>query len=79
MDKFEIYENSYTMPEIFKYIQALGVSEKDMYHTFNMGIGFILAISPQQYDKALEHLHAKKEKPIVIGKVSRDIEGVIIR
>jgi len=67
-------------PPIFDLIAELGkVPQEEMFRTFNMGIGFILAISPQQYDKALEHLHAKKEKPIVIGKVSRDIEGVIIR
>jgi phosphoribosylformylglycinamidine cyclo-ligase len=67
-------------PPIFKLIEELGrVPQEEMFRTFNMGIGFILAISPQQYDKALEHLHAKKEKPIVIGKVSRDTEGVIIK
>ena len=67
-------------PPIFDLIAELGkVPQEEMFRTFNMGIGFILAISPQQYDKALEHLHAKKEKPIVIGKVSRDTEGVIIK
>ena len=67
-------------PAIFNLIAELGgVPQEEMFRTFNMGIGFILAISPQQYDKALEHLHAKKEKPIVIGKVSRDTEGVIIK
>ncbi len=67
-------------PPIFDLIAELGkVPQEEMFRTFNMGIGFILAISPQQSDKVLGHLHAKKEKPIVIGKVSRDIEGVIIR
>ncbi len=67
-------------PPIFDLIAELGkVPQEEMFRTFNMGIGFILAISPQQSDRVLGHLHAKKEKPIVIGKVSRDIEGVIIR
>ncbi len=67
-------------PPIFKLIEELGqVPREEMFRTFNMGIGFMLAISPHHYDKALKCLHAKGEKPILIGKVIRDTEGVIIK
>lgn len=67
-------------PPIFKLIEELGqVPREEMFRTFNMGIGFILAISPHHYDKALKCLHAKGEKPIVIGKVSREVVGVTIK
>lgn len=71
---------SINTPPIFKLIEELGkVPRQEMFRTFNMGIGFILAISPHHYDKALKCLHTKGEKPIVIGKVSQDAEGVIIK
>ncbi|MFA7149229.1 MAG: phosphoribosylformylglycinamidine cyclo-ligase [Syntrophomonadaceae bacterium] len=67
-------------PPIFKLIEELGqVPRQEMFRTFNMGIGYILAISPHQYDKALKCLRSEGENPIVIGKVSRDAEGVIIK
>lgn len=36
-----IEKNSYTVPEIFKYIMSLGMNEKQMFNTFNMGIGLV--------------------------------------
>lgn len=67
-------------PPIFKLIEELGgVPREEMFRTFNMGIGFILAISLHQHDKALKCLRSEGETPIVIGKVSRDAEGVIIK
>lgn len=67
-------------PAIFKLIEELGgVPREEMFRTFNMGIGFILAISPHHHDKALKCLRSKGETPIVIGRVSRENEGVIIK
>jgi len=65
---------------IFKLIQDLGgVNREEMFKTFNMGIGFTLVISAQHLDKALKQLRIKGEQPIVIGRVSKEVEGVIIQ
>ncbi|MGS0765360.1 phosphoribosylformylglycinamidine cyclo-ligase [Syntrophomonas curvata] len=67
-------------PAIFSLIAELGqVPRGEMFRTFNMGIGFVLAVAPHHCDKALKCLHSKGEKSIVIGRVSRDPEGVVIK
>ncbi len=66
-------------PAIFALIERLGnIDKAEMFRTFNMGIGYIIAISPLYYDDALNCLHDKGEKPILIGRVSKDKEKVII-
>ncbi|HZK44199.1 MAG TPA: phosphoribosylformylglycinamidine cyclo-ligase [Syntrophomonadaceae bacterium] len=65
---------------IFQLIGRLGhVETQEMFRTFNMGTGFIIIISPHHCDKALKHLHAKGEKPIVLGKVLRGEGRVSIK
>jgi len=65
---------------IFKLIQKLGqVQDEEMFRTFNMGIGFLLVVSRQECERALNYLHTRGEKPIVIGKVSSAVERVIIK
>jgi phosphoribosylformylglycinamidine cyclo-ligase len=49
-----------------------------MFRTFNMGIGFIIAIAPQQYDNALKCLRAKGEKPIMMGEITARQPKVVI-
>ena len=76
----EIDGSAIEIPAIFNLIAELGqVPRGEMFRTFNMGIGFVLALAPHYYDKALKCLHSKGEKTIVIGRVSRDLEGVIIK
>jgi len=56
------------IPEVFKKIQKKGnVSDKEMYTTFNMGIGFCVVVAKKDELKALEALRGSK--PWVIGKV----------
>ena len=55
---------------IFNLIQTKGnIPARDMYHTFNMGIGRILALPADQAEKALEVLKAAGETAYQIGKV----------
>ena len=43
--------NAWTVPPIFSLIQQRGtVSDEDMYHTFNMGVGIVLAVAPDEAD-----------------------------
>lgn len=74
--------DSSRIPErpVFDMVARLGSVEKEeMYRTFNMGIGLILITSPQHSDNALKCLRDEGEKPIVIGRVGRDIKGVVVK
>lgn len=65
-------------PQIFKVIQKYGNIELDeMYSTFNMGIGIVLAIGKDEADKALEFLKGKGEKAVLLGEIQRK-EGKIV-
>ena len=65
-----IDKNSYEVPSIFKLIQKEGnIPERDMYNTFNMGIGMAIIVSKEEKEKALEILKESGETAYVIGKV----------
>lgn len=64
---------------IFKLIQRVGnITERDMFNTFNMGIGMILAVAKGNADRAVQILSESGEKPTVLGEVASGEEGVII-
>ena len=66
----KISKNSYTIPPIFKVIEKEGViSERDMYTTFNMGIGMMLVVSKDIADKILEQLRFDEIEPCIIGEI----------
>ena len=55
---------------IFQLIQEKGkISDHDMYNTFNMGVGMVLALPANEAEKALELLAKAGETVAVIGKV----------
>ncbi|MEN6325048.1 MAG: phosphoribosylformylglycinamidine cyclo-ligase [Syntrophomonas sp.] len=75
-----IESSAIEVPAIFQLIKAMGEVEKlEMYRTFNMGVGYIIALSPMHYDKALNCLRAKGEKPILLGRVEKGLERVVIK
>jgi len=64
---------------IFEVIQKLGsISDKEMYQTFNMGIGFCVVTPRSQADKVVKICKKYKVKATVIGEVTRQI-GVKIK
>ena len=66
----EIVKNSYPVLPIFRLMQKLGnVPERDMYNTFNMGIGMVIAIDPKDADAAVEILKENGENAYIIGSV----------
>lgn len=66
----EIDSTSWKSPEIFKLIQQTGqVEEAEMFRTFNMGIGFILIVHPEDEEQTREILLAQQENPTRIGRV----------
>ncbi len=58
------------IPPIFKLLQEKGnIPERDMFNTFNMGVGMILIVSADTVDKALQTLKAEGEDAWVIGEI----------
>ncbi len=75
----KIDKNSFEVLPIFNMIQKLGdVSEKDMFNTYNMGIGMMVAVPADQADKAVEILNAAGEKASIIGEIVAGEKGVDI-
>jgi len=66
--KAVVKKDSYTVPPIFKMMQKKGdISEEMMYNTFNMGIGMVLAVDPDDADAVIEALKSAGETAFVIG------------
>jgi phosphoribosylformylglycinamidine cyclo-ligase len=64
---------------IFDRIAASGdIPERDMFNTFNMGVGMVVVVSPADADKALEVLQAAGEDAYVLGTVQEGTEGVVL-
>lgn len=55
-----------------------GISERDMFNTFNMGVGMSIVVAPEDADKALEILKANGEEPYIIGSIIESEEKIII-
>ena len=63
---------------IFTLMQRAGnISEHDMFNTFNMGVGMVVAVDREEADKALEVLKANGEDAVVLGEVIEGSEGVV--
>jgi len=64
---------------IFNLIAKEGnIPERDMFNTFNMGVGMSVVVAKKDADKALEILKANGEDAYVIGEVVKGDAGVII-
>lgn len=75
----EIRKGSWDIPAIFGRIAEKGnVDEEEMFTTFNMGIGLIMAVSPEEKEDALEILVSQGEKPVLMGQVVTSDKGVIL-
>ena len=64
---------------IFNLIQKEGnISERDMFNTFNMGVGMSIVVSADEAEKALEILKANGEDAYIIGEIVEGNEKVIL-
>ncbi len=64
---------------IFKLIQKVGgISERDMFNTFNMGVGMSIVVAKEDEQKALEILKASGEDAYVIGEIVKSEDKVIL-
>ena len=64
---------------IFDLIAKTGaIPERDMFNTYNMGVGMSVIVDKNDADKALETLRECGENAYLIGEVVKSVEGVII-
>lgn len=75
----KIDKNSYEVSPIFKLIAERGnIPERDMYNTFNMGIGMAVIVPESEVEKSLEILKEAGEEAYLIGEVIEGNREVII-
>ena len=64
---------------IFKLLAETGnIPERDMFNTYNMGVGMSIVVSAEDAEKALEVLKANGEDAYVMGEIVKGDEGVIL-
>ncbi|MGB3509977.1 MAG: phosphoribosylformylglycinamidine cyclo-ligase [Microcoleaceae cyanobacterium] len=62
--------SSWEVPSIFQWIATVGnVEEEAMFNTFNMGIGFVVLVSPSQAEMAINWFGSQKIRAYKIGEV----------
>ncbi|MFH1148544.1 MAG: phosphoribosylformylglycinamidine cyclo-ligase [Pseudomonadota bacterium] len=70
--KAVIHKGSWDVPPIFNLIQSKGgISEKEMFHVFNNGIGMILIVPSENSQEVLQQAEGNKEKACIIGEIAR--------
>lgn len=59
------------VPKVIEWLISLGEMDRnEAYNVFNMGIGFILCVDPEDVDETLEILQSAGESPELIGQVT---------
>lgn len=66
----KIEKKALRIPPIFPLLSRMGgISERDMFNTFNMGTGMVLVAARDSADKALAALHSLGQEAGVIGEI----------
>ncbi|MBD5103621.1 MAG: phosphoribosylformylglycinamidine cyclo-ligase, partial [Ruminococcaceae bacterium] len=74
-----VNKSSYEVPYIFRYMQETGhIPERDMYNTFNMGIGMTCVVPADKANEAVEILGGHGIKAYCIGEIVKGGEGIEI-
>ncbi|MFH1458456.1 MAG: phosphoribosylformylglycinamidine cyclo-ligase [Candidatus Omnitrophota bacterium] len=74
-----IRKNSWPVPAIFRLIQNMGsIEDRQMYHTFNMGVGLVLVVGPESAKAIMAKLSDFKLKSWIIGEVIKGKKEVAV-
>lgn len=74
-----IYRDSWVVPGIFRLIKNKGnIADKEMYHTFNMGIGMVLVVEPKSAKAVISRLSRFNLRSRVIGEIIKGNKQVEI-
>jgi len=75
----KIERNSVQVLPVFDLIQRSGnIPERDMFNTFNMGVGLVVSVDSTEADKAVRVLKESGEDAYILGELVESDEGVII-
>ncbi len=75
----KIERKSVQVLPIFDLIAQTGkIPERDMFNTFNMGVGMIVSVDKNDADKAVEVLNKANAESYILGELTESDEGVII-
>ena len=74
-----IEESSVKILPVFDLIAAAGkISKRDMFNTFNMGVGMSITVGKEEADKALDILRGAGEDAYIIGEIKEQSEKITI-
>jgi phosphoribosylformylglycinamidine cyclo-ligase len=74
-----IKKSTLNIPPIFNIIASQGkIPERDMFNTYNMGIGMCAFVPAQDADEAVRIINSSGESAAVIGEIKDGISGVIV-
>ncbi|MGH9869852.1 MAG: phosphoribosylformylglycinamidine cyclo-ligase [Candidatus Polarisedimenticolia bacterium] len=74
------FRSKIQVPPLFTFMQREGkVADDEMWRTFNMGVGMVLAVSPAQAEAVRRHLEGRAEPVTRIGVVEAGARGVEYR
>ena len=75
-----IDRTAWNVPPIYKFLQERGgVDETEMYQVFNMGIGYVMAVTRKDAATALNALENAGAKPVVIGSIEKGTGKGIVK
>lgn len=75
----KIERNAVQVLPIFDLIARTGnIPERDMFNTFNMGVGMIVSVDKNDADKAVAVINETGEEAYILGELVESEEGVII-
>ena len=73
-----IRKDSWTVPPVFEWLQKAGdVPAKEMWSVFNMGIGFVMIVSPYYADHVAEMIEKAGETVYRLGHMARGVGEVV--
>ena len=74
-----VKKDSYEVPAIFKLMQKTGdIEEQMMYNTYNMGIGMVVAVDPDDVEKTMAAMKEAGDTPYIIGQIEAGEKGVTL-
>jgi phosphoribosylformylglycinamidine cyclo-ligase len=75
-----IYTDKWEVPPVFTALKDMGnISEEEMFHVFNMGIGMVMIISPSSIEDLKECVRAKDEDIVILGEIAGGTGKVLVK
>jgi len=65
-----IFRNNWEVPPVFRFLQEhVEISDEEIYHVFNCGVGFVLVVDPQESGDIIDLLNAMGQRAFRIGEI----------